>query len=72
MEKETHKAGAMDFTEASRRRDGEAEDQRPVRTSVILPSGLRKKMKILAVTRDVRFNTLVVEAVQDLLRKYGQ
>ena len=64
--------GGFDFSEMSRRK-GQAEADSEIRkSSYLITAGLQKKVKMLAVERGVKLNDLIIEALTDLLRKYGK
>ena len=64
--------GSFDFSEMSRRK-GQAEADSEIRkSSYLITAGLQKKVKMLAVERGVKLNDLIIEALTDLLRKYGR
>lgn len=64
--------GGFDFSEMSRRK-GQAEADSVIRkSSYLITAGLQKKVKMLAVERGVKLNDLIIEALTDLLRKYGR
>lgn len=64
--------GGFDFSEMSRRK-GQAEADSEIRkSSYLITAGLQKKVKMLAVERGVKLNDLIIEALTDLLRKYGR
>lgn len=61
-----------DFSAVSRRKEAAAADQEMKKSSYMIPAGLQKRLKMLAAERDVKLNDLLIEAVVDLLRKYGR
>jgi predicted HicB family RNase H-like nuclease len=42
----------------------------PDRLNIYVGTDIHKKIKMLAVEQDTNINALVVEAIEDLLRKY--
>ena len=66
------KKGAVDFSEISRRKGQIEADEQIRKSSYLIKAGLQKKIKMLAVERGVKLNDLIIEALSDLLRKYGK
>lgn len=63
---------SFDFSEMSRRK-GQAEADSEIRkSSYLINAGLQKKVKMLSIERGVKLNDLIIEALTDLLRKYGR
>lgn len=71
MERENNKTD-FDFSEMSKRKDLIEANEVQRKSSYIISVGLQKKLKMLAAERDVKLNDLLIEAVKDLLRKYGK
>lgn len=61
-----------DFAPISRKKEEAAAEAELKKSSYIISNGLQRKMKILAVERNVKLNDLLIEAVSDMLRKYGK
>lgn len=61
-----------DFAPISRKKEEAAAEAELKKSSYIISNGLQRKMKMLAAERGVRLNDLLVEAVKDILRKYGK
>lgn len=61
-----------DFAPISRKKEEAAAEAELKKSSYIISNGLQRKMKMLAVERNVKLNDLLIEAVSDLLRKYGK
>lgn len=61
-----------DFAPISRKKEEAAAEAELKKSSYIISNGLQRKMKMLAAERGVRLNDLLVEAVKDMLRKYGK
>lgn len=61
-----------DFAPISRKKEEAAAEAVLKKSSYIISNGLQRKMKMLAAERGVRLNDLLVEAVKDMLRKYGK
>lgn len=61
-----------DFSAISRRKEEAAADAEMKKTSYMISGGLQRKLKMLAAERDVKLNDILIEAVTDLLRKYGK
>ena len=62
----------FDFSEMSRRKGQAEADSETRKSSYLISAGLQKKVKMLAVERGVKLNDLIIEALTDLLRKYGR
>ena len=61
-----------DFAPISRKKEEAAAEAELKKSSYIISNGLQRKMKMLAVERNVKLNDLLIEAVNDMLRKYGK
>lgn len=61
-----------DFAPISRKKEEAAAEAELKKSSYIISNGLQRKMKMLAVERNVKLNDLLIEAVSDMLRKYGK
>ena len=61
-----------DFAPINRKKEEAAAEAELKKSSYIISNGLQRKMKMLAAERGVRLNDLLVEAVKDMLRKYGK
>ena len=61
-----------DFASISRKKEEAAAEAELKKSSYVISNGLQRKMKMLAVERNVKLNDLLIEAVSDMLRKYGK
>lgn len=48
-----------------------AEDSTMHRSSYMCPEGVQRRLKMLAAARGVKLNDLMIEAMRDVLSKYG-
>lgn len=64
--------GDFDFSEISRRKSQAEADSEIRKSSYLISVGLQKKVKMLAIERGVKLNDIMIEALTDILRKYGK